>query len=139
LRARGVTPAAAIALPELASVEGGSRGVGELLAQAPRPEALFCSNDVLALGALFECHRRGVRVPQDLAIAGFGDLDASNCATPPLTTVRPPGEEIGRHAAELVLRRAQAPRETVRRVRLDLGFTLIARESTQPANAGTAT
>ena len=71
-------------------------------------------------------------VPQDLAIAGFGDLDASACAVPPLTTVRPPGEEIGRRAAQLVLRRAQTRASKARRrVKIDLGFTLIARESTQ--------
>ena len=102
------------------------------IARAPAVDAVFCSNDALALGALFECQRRGVRVPRDLALAGFGDLDASACSVPALTTVRPPGEEIGRHAAGLVLERAARPAGAAprRAARVDLGFTLLPRDST---------
>jgi LacI family gluconate utilization system Gnt-I transcriptional repressor len=138
LQGAGLRPVADVSAAELASVEGGCRGLAELLALAPQADAVFCSNDVLALGALFECHRRGVRVPDDLALAGFGDLDASGCASPPLTTVRPPGEAIGRRAAELVLRRAQSRSATRRRVTLDLGFTLVARDSTRAVPGGHA-
>jgi LacI family gluconate utilization system Gnt-I transcriptional repressor len=138
LRGAGLRLASDVRVTGLASVDGGCSGLAELLARAPDADAVFCSNDVLALGALFECHRRNVRIPDDLALAGFGDLDASGCAFPPLTTVRPPGEAIGRRAAELVLRRAQARTATRRRVTLDLGFKLVARESTRAAAGGRA-
>jgi len=131
LEERGRRPIAEVRLPELASVDGGGRSLGDLLARAPSTDAVFCSNDTLALGALFECLRRGVRVPDDVALAGFGDLDASACAVPPLTSVRPPGDEIGRRAAELVLRRMQEPPHPRRRVTIDLGFTLVERASTR--------
>jgi LacI family gluconate utilization system Gnt-I transcriptional repressor len=134
LREQGREPVAEVALAGLASVHAGGRGLRELLALAPSADAAFCSNDTLALGALFECHRLGVRVPDDLALAGFGDLDASAYAVPSLTTVRPPGEEIGRRAAGLVLERAEAARRRPgRRTRIDLGFTLLVRESTSAA------
>ena len=132
LAAQRREPVAMVALAEWASIAAGGRGLRDLLARAPAADAVFCSNDTLALGALFECQRRGVRVPQDLAIAGFGDLDASACCVPALTTVRPPGEEIGRRAASLVLERADrsAAGATRRATRVDLGFTLVPREST---------
>ena len=133
LEERGRRPVAEVRLPELASVDGGGRSLGDLLARAPSADAVFCSNDVLALGALFECQRRRVRVPDDIALAGFGDLDASACAVPPITSVRPPGEEIGRRAAQLVLQRMGEPSRSRarRRVKIDLGFTLVERESTR--------
>jgi LacI family gluconate utilization system Gnt-I transcriptional repressor len=132
LAAQRREPVAMVALAEWASVAAGGRGLRDLLARAPAADAVFCSNDTLALGALFECQRRGVRVPHDLAIAGFGDLDASACCVPALTTVRPPGEEIGRRAASLILARAgrSAAGATRRATTVDLGFTLVPREST---------
>ena len=74
-----------------------------------------------------------MRVPDDIALAGFGDLDASACTVPPITSVRPPGEEIGRRAAQLVLQRMGEPSRSRarRRVKIDLGFTLVERESTR--------
>lgn len=126
-RAVGLEKPVRIAMPERASVKIGGEGVRELLAHAPEVEAAFFSNDALALGALFECQRRGWAVPGRLRLCGFGDLDYAAACVPALTTVRPPREKIGRRIADLLLSRFQGDGEkgTV----VDLGFELIVRES----------
>ncbi|NAZ75994.1 substrate-binding domain-containing protein [Kineococcus sp. T13] len=87
------------------SVRAGSQVAAQLLAgpAAERPSAVFCANDLLALGVLNECQRRGVRVPQDLAIVGYDDIGFAATASVPLTSVRQPRELLGRTAVELLL------------------------------------
>ncbi|MEO6713758.1 MAG: LacI family DNA-binding transcriptional regulator [Mycobacteriales bacterium] len=68
-----------------------------------RPTAVFCANDLVALGVLQEMTRRGVRVPQDLAIVGYDDIEFAEAAAIPLTSVRQPREQLGRTATELLL------------------------------------
>jgi LacI family gluconate utilization system Gnt-I transcriptional repressor len=99
----------------------------DLLAQAPDIDAVFCVNDDLALGVLFECQRRQISVPRDMAIVGFNDLEFMASAVPSLTSVRTNRYEMGRHAVTMVIdaiegRRPEAPV-------LDLGFQLMVRES----------
>lgn len=74
----------------------------ELLARpaAERPTAVFCYNDVSALGALHAVRRAGLRVPDDMSIVGFDDLALAPYANPPRTTVRQPRREMGRIAME---------------------------------------
>lgn len=91
-------------------------------------DAVFCCNDDLAHGAIYHCQRHGVRVPQDVAIAGFNDLPASAWMMPSLTTVDTPRYRIGYEAASLLLD-VIAGRTPAQR-RIDLGFTLRMREST---------
>ncbi len=82
------------------------RRAGERLAGIPaarRPTAVFCANDLLALGLLQQTVRLGLRVPQDLAIVGYDDIEYAAAATVPLTTVAQPGRLIGRTAVELLL------------------------------------
>ncbi len=91
-------------------------------------DAGFFAGDVLALGALFECQRRGWQVPGRIAIASFDDLDLLRHTVPTVTTLRIPRQEIGRRSAELLVNRLRgAPRE---RVRIDVGFEIVQREST---------
>ncbi len=113
--------------PDRSSVATGAAALGRLIEREPGIDAVFCQNDILALGALFEAQRRGLAVPGRLAIGGFGDMDFAGVAVPPLTTVRPPAREIGARAAEILLDRF-ACREPLERV-IDLGFELIRRES----------
>ncbi|SEE95726.1 transcriptional regulator, LacI family [Rhizobiales bacterium GAS191] len=113
--------------PERASATTGASALAELMRAHPETEAVFLSNDVLALGALFECQRQGWKVPDRLRLCGFGDLDFAVSSVPALTTVRPPRGEIGRRTAELLLDRF-AGRQQQDRV-IDLGFELIVRES----------
>lgn len=110
------------------SVGLGSRLLDRLLLQAPDCDAVFCNNDDLALGVLFQCQRRQIAIPQQLAIAGFNGLDASAWSNPSLTTVDTPRYDIGRAAAAMLLQlmAGKAPAAT----RVDLGYRLLARDST---------
>src|SRR5262249_3576349 len=84
-----------LAMHERAAVGAGGGGLARLIAEQPDIDAVCCSNDVIALGALFEAQRRSLAVPDRLAIVGFGDLDFAAHSLPPLTTVRPPARAIG--------------------------------------------
>jgi LacI family gluconate utilization system Gnt-I transcriptional repressor len=97
----------------------------EILAHWKDTDAVFCSSDSVALGALSEARRRGVAVPQDIAIAGFGDFEMASEHGLALTTVRVPGFSIGAEAAQVVLRRGEgkAPGKRV----IDLGFEIVRR------------
>ncbi|MEZ0164413.1 LacI family DNA-binding transcriptional regulator [Kineococcus sp. LSe6-4] len=87
------------------SVRAGSQAAAGILAgpARDRPTAVFCANDLLALGVLNECVRRGVGVPDELAVVGYDDIGFAATATVPLTSVRQPRELLGRTAVELLL------------------------------------
>lgn len=85
--------------------EGGSAAMAQLLEGMRPPSAVFCANDLMAIGALDVAHERGLRVPQDLAISGVDDIDAASLVRPTLTTIRIPALEIGRAAGNLLLSR----------------------------------
>lgn len=106
----------------------GAEALVRLVHAHPDLDAGFFAGDVLAVGALFECQRRGWAVPGRVAIASFDDLDLLRHAVPTVTTLRIPRQEIGRRSAELLVNRLHgAPPE---RVRIDLGFEIVQREST---------
>jgi LacI family gluconate utilization system Gnt-I transcriptional repressor len=94
----------------------------------PDLDAAFFAGDVLAVGALFECQRRGWAVPSRIAIASFDDVELLRHAVPTVTSVRIPRYEIGRRSAEILLERLRggARERTV----IDLGFEIVQREST---------
>lgn len=83
--------------------ESGRLAAEAYLALAPRPTALFCFNDLLALGALQRLKQAGLRVPADVSVAGFDDVFVAEFADPPLTTFVQPKHQLGRDAAELLL------------------------------------
>jgi LacI family transcriptional regulator len=78
------------------------RHIGELPA-GQRPTAVFCANDLLALGVLQEMTRQSLRVPHDVAIVGYDDIDFASAAAVPLSSVRQPREQLGRTAAQLLI------------------------------------
>jgi LacI family transcriptional regulator len=87
------------------------RRAGERLAGIPaarRPTAVFCANDLLALGLLQQAVRLGLRVPEDVAIVGYDDIEFAEAATVPLTTVSQPRNLLGRTAIELLLEQRRA-------------------------------
>jgi LacI family transcriptional regulator len=84
---------------------GGAAAARAALAHSPRPTALLCLSDVLALGALFEARRAGLDVPAQLSVMGFDDLDWASICEPPLTTLHLPTEAMGRHAAQALVQR----------------------------------
>jgi DNA-binding LacI/PurR family transcriptional regulator len=83
--------------------EEGERAAIQLLELADPPTAIFCYNDMTALGALRAAGNRGLRIPDDLAIAGFDDLFVASYTSPPLTTIRQPKQEMGRRAMSILL------------------------------------
>ena len=86
--------------------EGGGHGaMAELLAQVPRPTAVFAANDLMAMGALIALREAGLRVPDDVAVVGFDDIPTARLVEPPLTTIAQFPERLGRRAAELLFDR----------------------------------
>jgi LacI family gluconate utilization system Gnt-I transcriptional repressor len=85
------------------AAKDGIVGLDAVLADAPLTDAILFSADFLAIPALLECNRRGISVPNQLAICGFGDYELSPFVTPSLTTVRIYPDRMGQRAAELVL------------------------------------
>jgi DNA-binding LacI/PurR family transcriptional regulator len=102
----------------------GAEQADTLLASEPRPSAMMCGNDLLALGAVRAVRERGLRVPEDVAVSGFDDFDFAQFADPALTTVRVPGYDIGRAAGQALVgvlgREPLAQRQTVLPVTLEL-------------------
>lgn len=119
-------PAAVVAAPS--NLERGRMALAELLARAPGLQAVACSSDQLAQGVLVEAQARGLRVPQDLAVCGFGNADFAAHLFPSLSTVLIDGPAIGRCAAQLVLARCRG--ETVAQPVVDVGFRIVERGST---------
>ncbi|MGW0735270.1 LacI family DNA-binding transcriptional regulator [Streptomyces sp. NPDC002851] len=84
-------------------VSAGRDAAARLLGMAPRPTAVFCANDLLALGMLQALYAAGVKVPQDVALVGYDDIEFAAAAAVPLSSVRQPAAEMGGLAAELLL------------------------------------
>ena len=96
--------------------EAGAAGFAELMSRRYRPDAVFCSNDVIAVGALDKAHELGIDVPGDVALVGHDDASFASLVRPQLTTVRYPAEDVGRAAARLLRERFEGRRvpKTVR-------------------------
>jgi LacI family gluconate utilization system Gnt-I transcriptional repressor len=115
-------------VPAPSNLALGRKALGELLQKDPTLQAIFCSSDQLAQGVMVEAQTRGLRVPEDLAVCGFGDADFAAHLAPSLTTVHVDGAAIGRHAAQFIIERCRG--ETVDPRVLDVGFRIVERQST---------
>ena len=106
---------------------------GELLdlPAATRPTAIVCFNDKVAVGVLEAAAARGMRVPEDLSVTGFDDIDVSRATTPRLTTVRQPLQEMGRVAVTMLMRQLEGHAHEA--LSIELATELVVRESTGPA------
>lgn len=113
--------------PAPSTMGSGRAGLADLLLRAPDITAVFCSSDMLALGALIEAKQRGIEVPNRLAVVGLGDQGFAADATPPLTTVRIDGTRIGRLAAQMVVARSEG--RALEASHVDIGFSIVERES----------
>ncbi len=107
----------------------GARAATSLMRREPRPDALLCLNDHLALGALRALHEQGHSVPADLDVVGFDDIEASRFSVPSLTTVAPDKQEIARAAVSLLLERIDDPAATAPQDHV-AGHRIIVRETT---------
>jgi LacI family transcriptional regulator len=109
----------------------GLRAGGELLDLRPRPSAVVCFNDKVAVGVMEAAAGRGLRVPADLSVTGFDDIDVSRATTPRLTTVRQPLQEMGRTAVTMLMRQLDGHAHEA--LSMELETRLVVRESTGPA------
>ncbi|HZW03831.1 MAG TPA: LacI family DNA-binding transcriptional regulator [Anaerolineaceae bacterium] len=111
--------------------ESGYQNALELLRAPQRPTALFVCNDLMAIGVLRAAAELGLRVPADLSVIGFDDIELAEYTLPPLTTIAQPKQQVGQLAIDLLLERIGEPALPARRVVLPV--ELIARHSTGPA------
>lgn len=105
----------------------GAEAAKQLMALPERPTAIFALNDRMAIGAIAELQRMGLRVPDDIAVMGFDDIPSGADFSPALTTVRQPSRDIGLHAARLLFKLIN--REPVAEKELILSSELIIRQS----------
>ncbi|WP_028609427.1 LacI family DNA-binding transcriptional regulator [Paenibacillus harenae] len=108
------------------SSNGGYESMNRLLQLEPLPTACFIGSDPMAVGALRALHEHGVKVPEEMAVVGFDDIEISAFLNPPLTTVRVHTEHMGRAAVQLLLERIDG-REAA--VHMTINTTLVIRES----------
>jgi LacI family gluconate utilization system Gnt-I transcriptional repressor len=129
LRAAGLYDARLELLsPERSSVALGAQLLDELLRTRKDIDAVFFCNDDLAQGGLLAAHRLGVKVPEQLSVAGFNDLAGSDQMLPPLTTVHTPRFEVGEAGAKMLLKLMRG--ETPESSGVRLGYQVVVREST---------
>jgi LacI family transcriptional regulator len=126
----GVLPNPALVLPGEPTARFGDEAADRLLDLPEPPTALIGFNDKAAVGAMAAATRRGLRIPEDLSVAGFDDIDLAQATRPMLTTVRQPLEEMGRIAVSLLIRLLDGHRLDA--LHIELATELIVRGSTGP-------
>jgi LacI family transcriptional regulator len=130
----GALEAAGLRAPQQLRVRGdwtrrsGQAGMHRLMRLATRPDAVFCANDLMAIGALDAARELGLRVPEDVRIVGFDDIEAASLVSPALTTIANPAYETGQSAGTLLLDRLQH-RQTGSRRTVTLACRLVVRET----------
>ena len=107
LLAAGITPTPELELQGLFTERSGYDAADALMALRPRPTAVFVANDQMAVGLAGALHDRGLRIPGDVALAGFDDIPMARYLTPPLTTIHLDVEELGRRAMHMLLDRTR--------------------------------
>ena len=114
-------------VPAPTTLRNGREGFSALLDNDAGIDVVFCSSDVLAHGVVTEAHARGLRVPDDIAVMGFGDLAFASHIHPALSTVEIDGVAIGRQAARFIIDRIEGA-DIGERIR-DIGFSIVERDS----------
>lgn len=107
----------------------GTKAMYALMSLSPRPTAIFCANDVMAIGAMDAARASGIAIPGDVALVGYDDIEAASLVTPALTTVINPAYDMGKTAGQFLLERLD---ETYKGAKRDviIPHQLIVREST---------
>lgn len=114
------------------SREAGADEMRRLLRLSSPPDGVFCFNDLLALGAIRAAHEHGVRVPEDVAIVGFDDIEEASYSVPTLTTIAPDKAELSRLAVSLLADRIAGEGTERRSVKVEVSYRLEVRESSGP-------
>ncbi|MEU1213171.1 LacI family DNA-binding transcriptional regulator [Streptomyces sp. NPDC005790] len=129
LRDAGLSPVAEVEVTDLHRAEG-ARALRELLLLPGRPDAVFCFSDELALGALRVAAEQGVRVPDDVALMGFDDIEDGRFSAPSLTTIAPDREQIAERAVQCLAERVLGRLDTLPARRIVVPHRVLVREST---------
>lgn len=113
------------------SLKAGFDAAAQLLKLAERPTAIFCENDEMAIGAMQCLKQAGLKIPEDISVAGFDDINFAEYSDPPLSTIAQPAEEFGRTAVSLLIDVLQG--RVTKAAKVILPFDLVIRKSTGPA------
>lgn len=114
------------------SIEAGAEAFAKLMAQTHRPTVVMCGNDVLAAGAISAAERLHVKVPRDVSVTGFDDIELARILRPTLTTVHVPHREMGRRAAETLIAMVETK---TRATSVQLFTDIVLRDSLGPCRA----
>lgn len=123
LREAGIVPGPSIVIPYFLGILRSGETLLDFVRTNPEVDCLFCTNELIAIGATVQCRRGGLRIPEDIAIVGFGDVEAASIIEPPLTTVSVHGAEMGRVAAHII--RDRLAGTVTKRERVDVGFDIV--------------
>ncbi|MDP5130069.1 MAG: LacI family transcriptional regulator [Paraglaciecola sp.] len=113
------------------TLQAGYDAASEVMQLATRPSAIFCENDEMAIGLMKGLKEHGLRIPEDISIAGFDDIAFAQYSDPPLTTIAQPAEEFGRIAVTLLIELLEG--RLTKAPKVILPYELISRASTGPA------
>ncbi len=110
--------------------EDGIRGFKKLMKLSPKPDAVFCVNDPVAIGVFMQCKEKKIRIPRQLAIVGFSDNPIASLINPPLTSVSQPAYEMGSIAAKMLLEEINSKSSLFKPKRRKLKTKLMVRSTT---------
>ena len=130
LASAGILPEPTLEIDSIPEIVPGREAAARLLALPERPTAIFAFNDNIAIGVIQAARARGLRVPEDLSIVGFDDIEHATIVSPELTTVRQPLAEMGRTAVSLLNRLLE--RQRFETLHVELATRLVVRDSTAP-------
>ena len=130
LASAGTLPDPGLEAEAIPEIDSGRDAATALLALPDPPTAIFAFNDNIAIGAIQAARARGLRVPDDLSVVGFDDVEHATIVTPALTTVRQPLAEMGRTAVSLLSRLME--RQSFETLHVELATRLVVRDSTAP-------
>lgn len=124
IEAHGIAYDPTLVIEKEPTLVDGREAMQRLLTRPEPPTAVFAASDVLAIGALAAIRDKGLRVPRDISLAGFDDIDFAAFCDPPLTTIRVPAHEIGQMAVKVLLELADGDLTQPRRYRLDTDLVI---------------
>lgn len=117
--------------PGMFQLEGGMQAVETLLIRHPDIDGIFGGNDLMAIGALKSLHRKGIRVPQNIAVCGFDGIKLAEIIEPELTTVAQPIYEMGKTAADILIQQIESADGMPYSEVIEMNVSLIIRDSTR--------
>jgi DNA-binding LacI/PurR family transcriptional regulator len=119
LRDRGLKVDPRMVIEKHPTLQEGKEAMQKLLSMRHPPTAVFAASDMLAVGALAAAREKGLRVPEDVSVAGFDDIDFAAFTDPPLTTVRVPASQMGEMAVQVLMEMIEGNSREVKQISLD--------------------